>query len=97
MGEQIKIERISIYYKWINSGLAMVGEVTFSSDNKFCVTVTLNDADTAQLILLCKDYLSRALSAKNADISNSLQAFAQQALQDKKSAELLEKAKDADC
>lgn len=84
MGEQIKIERISIYRKWINNGLAVAGEVSFSSDNKFCVTVTLNDVDTAQLILLCKDYLSRALSAKNADISNSLQAFAQQALQDKK-------------
>lgn len=84
MGEQIKIKQIYIHQGWTNDGWATVGEVTFSGDNKFCVTVTLNDVDTAQLILLCKGYLSRALTVKNADISNSLQAFAQQALQDKK-------------
>lgn len=84
MCQNIEIKSIYIRPMWVDSKLKMMGIVEIGETNKFSVQVNLNDLDTAKLILLCKDYLARALSAKNEEISNSLQAMAQMALPDKK-------------
>lgn len=84
MVQKIEIKSIYIRPMWVDSKLKMMGIVEIGESNKFSVQVNLNDLDTAKLILLCKDYLARALSAKNEEISNSLQAMAQMALPDKK-------------
>lgn len=84
MDQKIEIKSIYIRPMWVDSKLKMMGIVEIGETNKFSVQVNLNDLDTAKLILLCKDYLARALSAKNEEISNSLQAMAQMALPDKK-------------
>lgn len=87
MSEKIEIKSIYIRPMWVDSKLKMMGIVEIGESNKFSVQVNLNDLDTAKLILLCKDYLARALSAKNKEISNSLQAMAQMALPQEKSPE----------
>lgn len=84
MSEKIEINSIHIRPMWVDSEIKMLGTVEFGETNKFNVQVTLNDTDTAKLILLCKDYLARALSAKNDEISNSLQEFAQKAFPQQK-------------
>ena len=87
MSEKIEIKSIYIRPMWVDSKLKMMGVVEIGETNKFNVQVNLNDTDTAKLILLCKDYLARALSVKNKEISNSLQAMAQMALPQEKSPE----------
>lgn len=87
MSEKIEIKSIYIRPMWVDSGVKMMGIVEIGETNKFNVQVNLNDLDTAKLILLCKDYLARALSAKNEEISNSLQAMAQMLLPQEKSPE----------
>lgn len=64
MSEKIEIKSIYIRPMWVDSKLKMMGIVEIGETNKFSVQVNLNDLDTAKLILLCKDYLARALSAK---------------------------------
>lgn len=87
MSEKIEIKSVHIRPMWADNEIKMLGTVEFGETNKFTVQVTLNDADTAKLILLCKDYLARALSAKNDEISNSLQEFAQKAFPQQKEQE----------
>lgn len=79
MNNDITIESINIGDSWDEQKKCIIksARVQFKDkDKNFYVTVTLNDKDTAELIILCAKYISRALTHKCDDVLKSFKQFA---------------------
>ena len=79
MNNDITIESINIGDSWDEQKKCIIksARVQFKDkDKNFYVTVTLNDKDTAELIILCAKYISRALTRKCDDVLKSFKQFA---------------------